>query len=39
VTLGELADDEEEDTPYNAKKDNAQDDNLPGVGVDGAPQD
>lgn len=34
VPLGEFADDEEEDTPHEAEEDNAQDDDLPGVGVD-----
>lgn len=39
MLLGESADDEEEDTPNSTKEDNAEDDDLPCVGVGGIPQD
>lgn len=39
VLLRESADDEEEDTPNSTEKDNAEDDDLPCVGMGGAPQD
>lgn len=39
VLLRESADDEEEDTPDSTEEDNAEDDDLPCVGVGGAPQD
>lgn len=37
--FGEVAKDEEEEGPDDAKEDNAEDTNLPGVGVLGAPED
>lgn len=39
MLLRESADDEEEDTPNSTEKDNAEDDDLPCVGMGGAPQD
>lgn len=37
VSLGEFANDEEEDAPDKAEKDDAEEDNLPCVGVGGGP--
>ena len=37
VSLGEFANDEEEYTPDNAEEDDAEDDDLPCVGVRGSP--
>lgn len=39
MRLRESADDEEEDTPDSTEEDNAEDDDLPRVGMSGAPQD
>jgi len=39
VLLGEFADDEKECTPDNSEEDDAQNDDLPGMGVSRTPQD
>lgn len=39
MPLGETADNVEEDAPDNAKEDDAEDDDFPGLGVDGVPED